>query len=45
MTESVLSVVRGIALAEEPGQGAQTIGGYLREVAARYGPQRGAGHA
>jgi fatty-acyl-CoA synthase len=33
-----LSLVHGIPLADEPGQGAQTIGGYLREVAARHGP-------
>jgi acyl-CoA synthetase (AMP-forming)/AMP-acid ligase II len=33
-----LSLVHGMPLAEEPGQGAQTIGGYLREVVARYGP-------
>ncbi len=31
------SIVAGPPLAEEPGQGAQTIAGYLREVAARYG--------
>jgi acyl-CoA synthetase (AMP-forming)/AMP-acid ligase II len=33
-----LSLVHGIPLAEEPGQGAWTIGGYLREVVARHGP-------
>jgi acyl-CoA synthetase (AMP-forming)/AMP-acid ligase II len=33
-----LSVIAGPPLADEPGQGAQTIAGYLREVAARYGP-------
>ncbi|KPH61658.1 class I adenylate-forming enzyme family protein [Novosphingobium sp. ST904] len=33
------SVVAGPPLAEEPGQGAHTIAGYLREVAARYGPR------
>ena len=32
-----LSIVHGMPLAEEPGQGTQTIAGYLREVAARYG--------
>ena len=37
MTGTGLSIVEGIPLAEEPGQGAHTIGGYLREVAARYG--------
>ena len=38
MSEAGLSLVHGSPLAEEPGQGAQTIGGYLREVAARFGP-------
>ena len=38
MAGAALSIARGLPLAEEPGQGAQTIGGYLREVAARYGP-------
>ena len=38
MAETALSIAHGISLTEEPGQGAQTIGGYLREVAARYGP-------
>lgn len=37
MADQPLSIVHGMPLAEEPGQGAQTIGGYLREVAARYG--------
>ncbi|PEQ10605.1 hypothetical protein B2G71_21215, partial [Novosphingobium sp. PC22D] len=32
-----MSLVVGSPLAEEPGQGAHTIGGYLRDVAARYG--------
>lgn len=31
------SIVRGIALEEEPGIGSQTIGGYLQEVAERFG--------
>ncbi|MFV8817986.1 class I adenylate-forming enzyme family protein [Haliea sp. E17] len=31
-----LSIVHGIPLADEPGQGAHTIPGYLREVTARY---------
>lgn len=39
MQDTSLSLVHGIPLAEEPGQGAQTIGGYLREVVARYGPR------
>lgn len=39
MQEPSLSLVHGIPLAEEPGQGAQTIGGYLREVTAKYGPR------
>ena len=39
MDDPLLSLVHGSPLAEEPGQGAQTIGGYLREVAARYGPR------
>ncbi len=34
---SLPSLVRGIPLAEEPGQGAHTIPGYLEEVRARYG--------
>jgi acyl-CoA synthetase (AMP-forming)/AMP-acid ligase II len=34
-----LSLVHGIPLSEEEGQGAHTIGGYLREVTARYGPR------
>ncbi len=33
-----LSIAAGIPVADEPGQGAQTIGGYLRELAARHGP-------
>lgn len=37
MVEQGLSVVRGIPLSEEPGLGALTIGGYLRELAARFG--------
>ncbi|MCJ2187327.1 class I adenylate-forming enzyme family protein [Novosphingobium beihaiensis] len=35
--DPALSLVAGPPLAEEPGQGVQTIGGYLREVAAKYG--------
>lgn len=34
---TALSIAHGIPLADEPGIGALTIGGYLREVAARYG--------
>jgi acyl-CoA synthetase (AMP-forming)/AMP-acid ligase II len=34
-----LSLVHGPPLADEPGQGALTIGGYLREVVARHGPR------
>ncbi|MDE2597186.1 MAG: acyl--CoA ligase [Sphingomonadales bacterium] len=37
VSDSGLSIAFGSPLLEEPGQGAQTIGGYLREVAARYG--------
>lgn len=39
LADPALSLVAGPPLAEEPGQGAQTIGGYLREVAAKYGPR------
>ncbi|MDR2856488.1 MAG: AMP-binding protein [Novosphingobium sp.] len=39
MQEASFSLIHGIPLAEEPGQGALTIGGYLREVAARHGPR------
>lgn len=35
--EAGLSLVAGIALADEPGIGSQTIGGYLREVVMRHG--------
>lgn len=34
-----LSIVHGIPLSDEEGIGALTLGGYLREVAARYGPR------
>ena len=34
-----LSLVTGSPLAQEPGQGAHTLGGYLREVVSRYGPR------
>jgi acyl-CoA synthetase (AMP-forming)/AMP-acid ligase II len=33
-----LSLVHGLPLAQEPGQGPLTIGGYLREVVVRHGP-------
>ena len=35
--EVALSIVHGIPLSEEPGVGALTIGGYLRELVARFG--------
>ena len=34
-----LSLIAGPPLGDEPGQGAQTIAGYLREVTARFGPR------
>lgn len=37
-TADQLSIIHGPPLADEPGQGAHTIPGYLREVAARFGP-------
>lgn len=37
-----MSLVRGIPLAEETGIGALTLGGYLREIAGRYGPREAA---
>ncbi|QSR18325.1 class I adenylate-forming enzyme family protein [Novosphingobium sp. KA1] len=39
MEQAGLSWVEGPPLAQEPGQGVHTIGGYLREVAGRYGPR------
>lgn len=47
MTASVevvggMSVVRGIPLAEEPGIGALTLAGVIREVCERYGPNEAA---
>ncbi|MFC0683732.1 class I adenylate-forming enzyme family protein [Novosphingobium clariflavum] len=39
MEQAGLSRVEGPPLAQEPGQGAHTIGGYVREVAGRYGPR------
>jgi len=38
LAKSELSLIEGTPLADEPGQGAHTIGGYLREIVARYGP-------
>ncbi|MCX7864760.1 MAG: AMP-binding protein, partial [Novosphingobium sp.] len=38
MADACLSLVEGIPLEEEAGQGAHTIAGYLREVVARHGP-------
>lgn len=37
-----LSVVHGIPLSEEQGIGPLTLGGYLREIAERYGPREAA---
>jgi fatty-acyl-CoA synthase len=37
-----MSEVRGIPLAEEEGVGALTLGGYLRELAGRFGPREAA---
>jgi len=37
-----MSLVRGIPLAEEEGVGALTLGGYVREIAERYGPREAA---
>lgn len=47
MTSSVevadgLSIARGIPLSEEEGIGALTLGGYVQEVAARFGPREAA---
>ena len=38
MPEFAASIAHGLPLSEEPGIGALTIGGYLRELAARHGP-------
>jgi fatty-acyl-CoA synthase len=40
--EDGLSIVHGIPLAEEPGVGALTLGGYVQEIAQRYGPREAA---
>ncbi len=37
-----LSITHGIPLADEPGIGALTLGGWLREVTERYGPREAA---
>ena len=37
-----LSIARGIPLAEEQGIGPLTLGGYVREIAQRYGPREAA---
>lgn len=37
-----LSIVHGIALSDEQGIGALTLGGYVREIAARFGPNEAA---
>src|SRR5262245_14591413 len=37
-----LSIVRGIPLAEEEGNGPLTLGGYVREIARRHGPREAA---
>ena len=39
MTQQALSIAHGIPLEEEPGVGALTIGGYLREIVSRHGPR------
>jgi len=40
--EPGLSIVRGIPLAEEQGIGPLTLGGYVQEIANRYGPREAA---
>ena len=37
LVDPALSISRGIPLSEEEGIGALTLGGYVREIAARYG--------
>src|ERR1700740_1120502 len=34
-----LSIIKGIPLSEEPGLGALTLSGYIREVTERFGPR------
>ena len=42
LVDPALSISRGIPLSEEEGIGALTLGGYVREIAARYGPREAA---
>lgn len=42
LDESGLSISRGIPLGEEEGIGPLTLGGYVREIARRYGPSEAA---
>ena len=42
LVDPALSISRGIPLSEEQGIGPLTLGGYVREVAARYGPREAA---
>ncbi len=39
MSEKPLSIIAGIPLEEEPGLGALTLGGWLREVTEQFGPR------
>ena len=39
VVQNQLSIVRGSPLEDEPGMGALTIAGYLREVVSRFGPR------
>ena len=36
---SDLAIIRGVPLEEEPGLGALTLPGFLRQVTTRYGPR------
>lgn len=38
-SSKALSIIKGIPLSEEPGLGALTLGGWLREVTQKYGPR------
>lgn len=42
LVDPALSISRGIPLSEEEGIGPLTLGGYVREIAARYGPREAA---
>ena len=42
LTDPALSISRGIPLSEEQGIGALTLGGYVREIAERFGPNEAA---